>query len=76
MEETESYSIYRCPLTSRYASNEMIFNFSEKKKFSTWRRLWLYLAQASKVLVVLDFSSSKIVESHVAFAIFRTQDWI
>ena len=27
----------------------MQFNFSEMKKFSTWRRLWLYLATAEKV---------------------------
>uniref|UniRef100_A0A669Q0S9 Adenylosuccinate lyase n=1 Tax=Phasianus colchicus TaxID=9054 RepID=A0A669Q0S9_PHACC len=29
---------------------EMAFNFSERKKFGTWRRLWLYLAQAEKSL--------------------------
>nr|AAA48574.1 adynylosuccinate lyase [Gallus gallus]AAT76521.1 adenylosuccinate lyase [Gallus gallus] len=28
----------------------MGFNFSERKKFGTWRRLWLYLAQAEKSL--------------------------
>uniref|UniRef100_A0A669QK40 Adenylosuccinate lyase n=1 Tax=Phasianus colchicus TaxID=9054 RepID=A0A669QK40_PHACC len=41
---------YRSPLVSRYASAEMAFNFSERKKFGTWRRLWLYLAQAEKSL--------------------------
>ncbi|KAK0687020.1 PUR8 lyase, partial [Pygoscelis papua] len=41
---------YRSPLVSRYASAEMGFNFSERKKFGTWRRLWLYLAQAEKSL--------------------------
>ncbi|XP_005421916.1 adenylosuccinate lyase [Geospiza fortis] len=41
---------YRSPLVSRYASAEMAYNFSERKKFSTWRRLWLYLAQAEKSL--------------------------
>lgn len=45
----DSYSIYRNPLTSRYASNEMLYNFSERKKFTTWRKLWLYLAKATKV---------------------------
>lgn len=43
------YCSYRSPLTSRYASQEMQYNFSEMKKFSTWRRLWLYLARAEKV---------------------------
>ncbi|XP_059809815.1 adenylosuccinate lyase [Hypanus sabinus] len=41
---------YRSPLVSRYSSPEMAFNFSEVKKFSTWRRLWLYLARGEKVL--------------------------
>ncbi|EDO44892.1 predicted protein [Nematostella vectensis] len=44
------YSKYRSPLTSRYASKEMAYCFSEDKKFSTWRRLWLYLAKAEKEL--------------------------
>src|SRR5689334_1683046 len=35
-------SKYRSPLVSRYASAEMSFNFSEVKKFSTWRRLWFW----------------------------------
>lgn len=40
---------YRSPLVSRYASAEMSFNFSEVKKFSTWRRLWFWLAKCEKV---------------------------
>ena len=42
-------SKYRSPLVSRYASAEMSFNFSEMKKFSTWRRLWFWLAKCQKV---------------------------
>ena len=42
-------SKYRSPLVSRYASAEMSFNFSEVKKFSTWRRLWFWLATCQKV---------------------------
>jgi len=42
-------SSYRSPLSARYASPEMSFNFSELKKFSTWRQLWVYLAKAEKV---------------------------
>ncbi|KAM6386500.1 PUR8 lyase, partial [Uria aalge] len=48
--EEDVLSSYRSPLVSRYASPEMGFNFSERKKFGTWRRLWLYLAQAEKSL--------------------------
>lgn len=40
---------YRSPLNSRYASVEMSYNFSEIKKFSTWRRLWFWLAKCQKV---------------------------
>lgn len=47
--EEDPLARYRSPLVSRYASAEMAFNFSERKKFGTWRRLWLYLAQAEKV---------------------------
>ena len=42
-------SKYRSPLVSRYASAEMSFNFSEVKKFSTWRRLWFWLAKCQQV---------------------------
>ena len=42
-------SKYRSPLVSRYASVEMSYNFSEVKKFSTWRRLWFWLANCQKV---------------------------
>uniref|UniRef100_A0A8B9SAP1 Adenylosuccinate lyase n=1 Tax=Apteryx owenii TaxID=8824 RepID=A0A8B9SAP1_APTOW len=48
--EEDMLARYRSPLVSRYASAEMAFNFSERKKFGTWRRLWLYLAQAEKSL--------------------------
>ncbi|XP_019345183.1 adenylosuccinate lyase isoform X3 [Alligator mississippiensis] len=51
--EDDAFARYRSPLVSRYASPEMGFNFSERKKFGTWRRLWLYLAQAEKDLIVL-----------------------
>jgi hypothetical protein len=43
-------SKYRSPLVSRYASAEMSYNFSEVKKFSTWRRLWFWLAKCQKVI--------------------------
>ncbi|XP_041362288.1 adenylosuccinate lyase-like [Gigantopelta aegis] len=48
--ETEDMMKYRTPLVSRYASKEMMFNFSEMKKFTTWRRLWFWLAKAEKDL--------------------------
>lgn len=49
MEAADEFMKYRSPLVSRYASKEMAFNFSDRKKFSTWRKLWIYLAKAEKV---------------------------
>ena len=34
-------NVYESPLSSRYASKEMLYNFSLDMKFSTWRRLWV-----------------------------------
>ena len=41
---------YESPLSSRYASNAMQYIFSQDKKFSTWRRLWVALARAEMEL--------------------------
>lgn len=44
---------YRSPLSTRYASKEMQYNFSDQKKFSTWRQLWVNLAKAEQVCCLL-----------------------
>ncbi|HEX3039300.1 MAG TPA: adenylosuccinate lyase [Caproiciproducens sp.] len=41
---------YESPLSSRYADEKMKYLFSPDKKFRTWRRLWIALAQAEKEL--------------------------
>ncbi len=41
---------YDSPLSSRYASDEMLYLFSADKKFSTWRKLWVALARAEMEL--------------------------
>ncbi|XP_018374560.1 PREDICTED: uncharacterized protein LOC108768584 isoform X2 [Trachymyrmex cornetzi] len=43
---SDDYCDYRSPLSTRYASKEMRYNFSDQNKFSTWRKLWIYLAKA------------------------------
>lgn len=41
---------YKSPLQGRYASREMLYLFSEEKKFKTWRKLWVTLAETQHEL--------------------------
>lgn len=45
-----SHDHYDNPLTGRYASREMSALWSPQRKFSTWRRLWVMLAEAEAEL--------------------------
>lgn len=45
-----SHDRYDNPLISRYASQEMAQLWSAQRKFSTWRRLWVMLAEAEQEL--------------------------
>ena len=42
------HSAYISPFSTRYASKDMQFIFSEDNKFRTWRKLWVALAKAEK----------------------------
>ena len=57
----ERTDIYQSPLNGRYASWEMKHLFSDDVKFSTWRSLWLALAEAERQLG-LDISQEQIDE--------------
>jgi len=46
----ESMKEYLNPLLERYASKEMSYIFSPQCKFSTWRKLWITLAECEKEL--------------------------
>lgn len=50
MANNERTDIYQSPLNGRYASDEMKHLFSDDAKFSTWRKLWVALAEAEKEL--------------------------
>ena len=43
-----AHDAYISPFSTRYASREMQFIFSEDHKFRTWRRLWIALAKAEQ----------------------------
>ena len=52
---------YYSPLSGRYASKEMQYIFSQDKKFTTWRRLWIALAEAERELG-LNITEEQIAE--------------
>lgn len=57
----DNYSQYKNPLTERYTSREMSEIFSPNTKFTTWRKLWIALAEAEKELG-LPISDDQITE--------------
>ena len=58
--------IYESPFNLRYASREMLYLFSPDKRYSTWRKLWVALAQAEHELG-LPVSAEQIreLEAHI-----------
>ncbi len=58
MQEKEKYI---SPFSTRYASPEMQYAFSEAFKFRSWRRLWIALAKAEQKLG-LDITDEQIAE--------------
>lgn len=52
---------YISPFSTRYASDEMQYVFSDNFKFRTWRRLWISLAKAEQKLG-LDITDEQIAE--------------
>lgn len=52
---------YSTPLNTRYASHEMSYLFSDEMKFTTWRKLWVALAECEKELG-LNITDEQITE--------------
>lgn len=57
----KNYDSYVSPLSTRYASSEMQYLFSQNFKFRTWRKLWIALAKAEKE-TGLDITDEQIKE--------------
>ena len=67
------HDIYENPLCKRYASREMQEIFSDDRKFSTWRKLWIVLAESEKALG-LDITDGQIEEmkAHISDIDYET----
>jgi adenylosuccinate lyase len=80
----DSFQVYDNPLVGRYASREMSELWGPQRKFSTWRRLWIALAEAQMELGMLadDGVSPRIISAqldelraHVEDVDFRRADF-
>lgn len=60
-----NFQTYDNPLVTRYASREMATIWSPQKKHSTWRRLWVALAEAQRELG-LPITEEQIAEMRAA----------
>lgn len=68
-----SYNVYENPLCGRYAGKEMQYVFSNQSKFSTFRKLWVLLAQCEKDLgLPITDGQIKELESHIDDIDFNT----
>jgi len=58
---------YQTSLTGRYCSAEMSQLFSQRSRHSTWRKLWLFLAESEKELGIENISDEAIeqMRSHL-----------
>lgn len=57
----ENHNSFKTPFEERYSSKEMLFLFSPDKKFTTWRKLWIALAESEQSLG-LNITDSQIKE--------------
>ncbi|RYP08398.1 hypothetical protein DL764_001967 [Monosporascus ibericus] len=68
------YDTYQTPLTGRYCSPEMSNLFSQRSRHSTWRKLWLYLAQSEKELGI-DTITDEALEQMKAHLMVTDEDF-
>jgi adenylosuccinate lyase len=68
------YDTYQTSLTGRYCSPEMSTLFSQRSRHSTWRKLWLYLAQSEKELGI-DIITNEALEQMKAHLTVTDEDF-
>ena len=68
-----SFDTWQSPLGARYSSQEMLKLFSPRTRASTWRQLWIWLAESQKGLG-LDISSEALTQMN-ATKIFSDEDF-
>ena len=56
---------YNSPLSERYASKEMQYIFSPDMKFSTWRKLWIALAETEMELGLSENGKPVITQEQI-----------
>ena len=56
---------YTSPLSERYASKEMQYIFSQDMKFSTWRKLWIALAETEMELGLFENGKPVITQEQI-----------
>lgn len=68
---------YISPLSTRYASDEMQYVFSDNNKFRTWRKLWISLAKAEKAcgLNITDEQIAQMEENKDNVDYERAAEW-
>ncbi len=71
----KDYTVFQYPLTERYGSGPMSFIFSPQFKFSTWRRLWIALAESEKQLgLAISEKALKEMRAHIEDINFAVAD--
>ncbi|KAM5352076.1 hypothetical protein ACJ41O_004799 [Fusarium nematophilum] len=66
---TNSFDVYSTSLTSRYCSKELTFLFSQRSRHSTWRKLWLALAEAESELGVTSITPEALKQMREALIV-------
>src|SRR6478672_10066418 len=59
----DTHEFYDNPLVARYASAEMARLWGPRRKFSTWRRLWVALAEAQHELGMLAENGAPLIST-------------